>query len=47
MNKETELKPCREAFEEWAKLGSDPYDITKLMGDVYVCPATRNACFGW
>src|SRR5690606_16324686 len=36
----------RVAFEKWATMGSDPYDIWCSAGE-YVNPETLNAWLGW
>jgi hypothetical protein len=37
----------REAFVEWAKLGSDPYDVTQIGRGVFHSGNTQNAWYGW
>jgi len=48
MNKEIELKPCREAFKEWA---GQPFMYSNLTksddGEWYMCNETQNAWCGW
>ena len=45
---ETKLNKCREAFEAWAKLGSEIFNIERAVsGNFYVNESTNNAWFGW
>jgi hypothetical protein len=48
MNKEIELKPCREAFEVWA---GQPFMYSNLTksddGEWYMNNETQNAWCGW
>lgn len=37
----------REAFLEWAKLGSEPYDTSYTMNDIYLLCDTQHAWYGF
>lgn len=37
----------REAFKSWARLGSDPYDVTEIGRGVFHSGNTQNAWYGW